>query len=147
LNSIYAISLVFLSLLSPRIYPVSAQTATSTPVNPKTSVEAEFGQESTSSVYAYITEQAKKAGVNPIDALWIVSHESQLGQNLVGDDGQSLGYWMISTIYHPEVGRACSLNLQCSTAWSLNWIKKGNIDQWSTWRFRFAWYADENPPL
>jgi hypothetical protein len=95
----------------------------------------------------YVVSQAKIAGVDPIDALWIVSHESQLGQNLYGDDGQSLGFWQISTIYHPEVGRACSLNLQCSTAWSLNLIKTGGIEQWSTWRFRFKWYPDENPPL
>jgi hypothetical protein len=54
------------------------------------------------------------------------------------DDGQSLGYWMISTIYHPEVGRACSLSLRCSTAWSIAWIKKGNIDQWTTWACRYA---------
>jgi hypothetical protein len=110
--------------------------------NPSTGQNQAANGISTTTVAAYVTQQAKLYGIDPTKALWIVSHESQLGQNLYGDDGQSLGPWMISTIWHPEVGRACSLSLQCSTAWSLSWIKKnaGNIEQWSTWSCRFAWY-------
>lgn len=64
-----------------------------------------------------------------------------------GDDGQSWGYWMISDVYHPEVSTACADSLKCSTEWSLEWILAGHIEQWSTWRFRFKWYAGQNPPL
>jgi hypothetical protein len=105
-----------------------------------------LGQETTSTVAAYIRQEAISYGVSPTEALWIVSHESQDGQNMRGDDGQSRGYWMISSVYHPEVSTACVDNLQCSTDWSLKWILAGHINQWSTWRFRFKWYADQNPP-
>ena len=102
---------------------------------------------SPTAVAAYVQQEAIAYGVNPTDALWIVSHESQDGQNMCGDDGQSRGYWMISDVYHPEVSTECADNLQCSTAWSLKWILAGHINQWSTWRFRFKWYPDQNPPL
>jgi hypothetical protein len=78
--------------------------------------------------------------------LWIVSHESQDGQRMRGDDGQSRGWWMISSIYHPEASTACADDLACSTDWSLKWILAGHISQWSTWKYRFEWYADQNPP-
>jgi hypothetical protein len=97
-------------------------------------------QPSTTSVYAYITEQAKKVGIDPIIAEWIVGKESQDGQNLYGDDSQSLGTWMISTVWHPEVPRSCSLSLQCSTSWSLAWLKKGNANQWSTFACKYVWF-------
>jgi hypothetical protein len=86
-------------------------------------------------------------GVNPVNSAWIVDHESMDGQNLSGDDGQSLGYWMISRKYHPEVSVSSSMNLVSSTAWSLNWIKQGHIDQWSTWACRYAWYTDATSTL
>ena len=47
------------------------------------------------SVRQYVEIQANALGVDPTDALWIVSHESQDGTNLYGDDGQSVGPWMI----------------------------------------------------
>lgn len=90
--------------------------------------------------------EAQIYGVNPIDALWIVSHESQDGRNMRGDDGQSRGFWMISDVWHPEVSTACADDLQCSTDWSLKRIRAGYINEWSTWKFRFKWYAKENPP-
>ena len=101
----------------------------------------------TSTVAAYVRQEAIAYRVNPTDALWIISHESQDGLNMRGDDGQSRGYWMISDVYHPEVSTACADDLQCSTEWSLKWILAGHIDQWSTWRLRFKWYPTENPPL
>ena len=106
-----------------------------------------FEPMATSSVAAYVRQEAIAYGVNPTDALWIVSHESQDGQRMRGDDGQSRGYWMISEKYHPEVSTACADDLQCSTAWSLKWILAGHISQWSTWRLRFKLYPNENPPL
>jgi hypothetical protein len=91
-------------------------------------------------VDAYVRAQAVLLGVNPNIASFIVSHESQDGQNMSGDDGQSRGYWMISRIYHPEVSDACADDLACSTIWSLRWILAGHINEWSTWRFRCEWY-------
>ena len=143
--SILAISSIF-ALGTPKTYAVAP--STTLPVNalPALSGASPEGF-TTSSVVEYITQQAKVAGINPLYAQWIVSHESQDGQNLSGDDGQSIGYWMISEKYHPEVGKACSLSLQCSTAWSLNWIAKGHISEWSTWACRYAWYSDATSTL
>jgi len=101
----------------------------------------------TSSIKNYVKNEAKAYGVNPTDALWIVAHESQFDPTRTGDDGQSRGLWQISSKFHPEVGDACAYSITCSTDWSLNWILKGNISQWSTWKYRFLWYANENPPL
>ena len=93
-------------------------------------------------VNAYVEAQAKAVGINPVDAVWIVGHESQDGRNMTGDDGQSRGYWMISKIYHPEVSDACAYDLACSTSWSLHWILAGHISEWSTYRFCKLWYPD-----
>lgn len=140
--SIFAIS----ALIAPKTYAVAPSTTLPVNASPASSSASPEGF-TTSSVAEYITQQAIAYGINPIDAQWIVSHESQDGQNLSGDDGQSIGFWMISEKYHPEVGRACSLSLQCSTAWSLNWIAKGHISEWSTWSCRYAWYPDATSTL
>jgi hypothetical protein len=92
-------------------------------------------------VMAYVSAQAALKGVNVAKALWIVGHESQDGQNLRGDDGQSRGVWMISSIYHPEVSEKCADDLQCSTEWSLNRILAGHINEWTTYKFCRKWYA------
>jgi hypothetical protein len=136
-----AAALFFVFLAQPARYSVLpvAQAQNASQVN--------FEPLNSSTVAAYVRQEALAYGVNPVDALWIVSHESQDGQNMRGDDGQSRGYWMISDVYHPEVSTACVDNLQCSTDWSLNWIKAGHIDQWSTWKYRFEWYPAQNPPL
>lgn len=97
-------------------------------------------------VKEYVTEQAIKVGVDPLRVQWIVSHESQYCQRMSGDDGQSIGCWMISLKWHPEVDLACSKDLACSTAWSLKHIKDGYINEWSTWRLRFKLYPNEKPP-
>ena len=84
----------------------------------------------------YIAQEALFFGVNPIDANWIVSHESQDCQRLSGDDGQSRGCWMISSVWHPEVSKACAEDLQCSTDWSLKRTLAGHISEGSTWKYR-----------
>ncbi|MDE2105388.1 MAG: hypothetical protein KGL39_49635 [Patescibacteria group bacterium] len=90
----------------------------------------------------YVREQAVKAGLNPNILLFILAHESQNGVNMRGDDGQSRGYWMISKIWHPEVSTACADDLKCSTAWTIKRILAGYINEWSTWKYRCAWYKD-----
>jgi len=104
-------------------------------------------QNSPTAVRAYVVSRAKELGVNSVDAAWIVDHESQDGQNMRGDDGQSRGYWMISKVWHPEVSDRCADDLECSTDWSLRRILAGHIREWSTWRLRFKLYPTDNPPL
>jgi hypothetical protein len=142
-----AISILVISaLIAPKTYAVAPSTTLPVNAPPALSSASPEGF-TTSSVAEYIEQQALLARINPIDAQWIVSHESQDGTNLYGDDDQSLGPWMISTVWHPEVGRACSLSLQCSTSWSLNWIAKGHIAEWSTWSCRYAWYPNATSTL
>jgi hypothetical protein len=90
----------------------------------------------------YVTIAAISYGVSPLVADFIIQHESQWDPGRVGDDGNSRGLWQISSIYHSEVSNACAYSVVCSTNWALNWIAKGNINQWSTWRFRCKWYKD-----
>jgi hypothetical protein len=125
----------FSSLAFGASYPVLPTASQS----PKT---AQIGAITPAAVKSYVRAQAALLGVNPDFADFIVGHESQYGQNMSGDDGQSRGYWMISKIYHPEVSDACADDLACSTSWSLRWILAGHINQWSTWRFRCEWYKN-----
>ena len=91
---------------------------------------------------AYVQAQAEAHGINPKLALWIVQHESSFDPTRNGDDGQSRGLWQISSIYHPEVSNQCAFDPSCSTQWSLAWIVKGNVMQWSSFRFCREWYPD-----
>jgi hypothetical protein len=93
-------------------------------------------------VKSYVLAQAKLYGVNPVKADWIVKKESQYGLRMRGDDGNSRGYWQISSIYHPEVSTACADDLKCSTAWSLKRIAAGYINEWSTIKKCQKWYSD-----
>lgn len=85
-------------------------------VSPKRPASEATEAPSPSSVAAYVRKEAITYGVDPADAVWIVSHESQFGQRVRGDDDQICGYWMISDIWHPEVSTACADDLQRSTA-------------------------------
>jgi hypothetical protein len=87
-------------------------------------------------VRSYVQNAARAAGVNPNAAEWIVAHESSHRPGVTGDGGESRGLWQISRIYHPEVSDRCAYDVKCSTAWSLRNILHGNINEWSTWRFR-----------
>lgn len=109
----------------------------------KTQINAKYNEEQ---IKNYILSQAKAENVSTTIISWIVQHESQWGQKMVGDDGNSRGIWMISRIWHPEVSQQCAMDMKCSTQFSLNLIKKGQADQWSTWRLRCVLYKDQNPP-
>jgi hypothetical protein len=97
---------------------------------------------STSSIQQYVQTEAKAMGVNPIDAQWIVAHESEYLPGRLGDGGASRGLWQIDKDFHPEVSDACAFDVQCSTEWSLNRILAGQINEWTTWRFRCTWYKN-----
>lgn len=71
-------------------------------------------------------------GVNPTLSKCIVTHESQW-TDARGDDGNSLGWWQISRIYHPEVPSSTSHSFVSSTIWSVSWIASGHIRQWMTY--------------
>jgi hypothetical protein len=91
---------------------------------------------------AYIQTQALKHGVSPKLALWIVRHESQFNPRARGDGDASRGLWQISKIYHPEVSDAMAFGVRSSTQWSLERIKSGKANEWSTYRFCKTLYED-----
>jgi hypothetical protein len=97
---------------------------------------------STQEVKAYVQSEASEAGVDPKLALWIVKHESQFNPRAKGDGEASRGLWQISKIYHPEVSDADAFSVTSSTAWSLNRIKSGKANEWSTYRFCRTLYKD-----
>lgn len=89
-----------------------------------------------SDIRAYVQNQARASGVDPSAAAWIVAHESSIHPNATGDGGDSRGLWQINRVYHPEVSDRCAYDVQCSTRWSLERIRDGNINEWSTWKYR-----------
>ncbi len=93
-------------------------------------------------VKAYVQTQALEYGVNPNLALWIVKHESQFNPHAKGDGEASRGLWQISRIYHPEVSDAVAFNVASSTEWSLERIRSGKANEWSTYRFCRTLYED-----
>jgi hypothetical protein len=93
-------------------------------------------------VKAYVQTQAMEHGVNPQLALWIVKHESEFNPRAEGDAEASRGLWQISRIYHPEVSDAMAFNVAFSTAWSLERIRSGKVNEWSTYRFCRTLYED-----
>ena len=97
------------------------------------------------SVQAYVQSASKAAGVNPRVADWIVSHESRHHPEATGDRGESRGLWQINKAWHPEVSDACAYDVTCSTDWSLERIRTGYVDEWSTWKYCKARF--ENCPF
>ena len=93
-------------------------------------------------VKSYVQTQAMERGVNPKLALWIVKHESQFNPRAKGDGEASRGLWQISRIYHPEVSDAVAFNVASSTEWSLDRIRSGKVNEWSTYRFCRTLYED-----
>ncbi|HWF14479.1 MAG TPA: transglycosylase SLT domain-containing protein [Candidatus Acidoferrales bacterium] len=91
---------------------------------------------------SYIQVQALKHGVSPKLALWIVKHESRFNPDARGDSDASRGLWQISKIYHPEVSDAVAFNARSSTQWSLERIREGKANEWSTYRFCRTLYED-----
>jgi hypothetical protein len=93
-------------------------------------------------VRAYVQNAARASGVNPHVAEWIVSHESRHHPEATGDGGESRGLWQINKEWHPEVSDACAYNVACSTDWSLERIRAGYVDEWSTWKYCKAKFED-----
>jgi hypothetical protein len=135
LLSISVASVILLFILSPRIVKIAPEKGEVL----ATSTSVEYSPEQ---VREYVATQAQKAGVNVQKALWVIDHESQDGKRMYGDDNQSLGYFQISRVYHPEVSVACAMDLTCSTRFFLSSVLKGKIGEWTTWKYRCKWYQD-----
>jgi hypothetical protein len=86
-------------------------------------------------IRTYVEGAAKTRGVSPLVAEWIVTHESGHRPEATGDGGESRGLWQINKTWHPEVSDACAYNVTCSTDWSLERIRAGHVDEWSTWKY------------
>ena len=93
-------------------------------------------------VKAYVRTEALEHGVSPQVALWIVKHESSFNPRARGDGEASRGLWQISRIYHPEVSDAVAFNVASSTEWSLERIRSGKANEWSSYRFCRTLYGD-----
>jgi len=109
------------------------------PANP---LKLQSDRTTAQAVKAYVQTQAMENGVNPKLALWIVKHESQFNPHAKGDGEASRGLWQISRIYHPEVSDAVAFNVASSTEWSLERIRSGKVNEWSTYRFCRTLYED-----
>lgn len=94
----------------------------------------------------FVEADATYFGVPTSTALFIVKHESKFDPTRVGDDGDSRGLWQWNKPAHPEITDGCAFDVQCSTDAALDWIAKGNVNQWSTWRWRCKMYPYDNPP-
>ena len=114
-------------------------TLTRLPANP---LKLQSDRSTAEQVKAYVQTQATEYGVNPRLALWIVKHESQFNPHAKGDGEASRGLWQISRIYHPEVSDAVAFNVASSTEWSLERIRSGKVNEWSTYRFCKTLYED-----
>lgn len=89
-----------------------------------------------------VREEAIKHGVDPELADWIVKKESNYNSKAIGDDGNSRGLWMISSIYNPQVSDKCAFDVKCSTNWAMKELAAGNKNKWSVVRFCKNWYLD-----
>jgi hypothetical protein len=109
---------------------------------PFVSLKLQGDRPSAQEVRAFVQNQAREHGVNPLLALWIVKHESQFNPRAKGDGEASRGLWQISKIYHPEVSDRVAFNVASSTEWSLERIRAGKVNEWSTYRFCRELYRD-----
>lgn len=121
--------------------PVSGSTARMSPLS-GISVKWQSARPSPQEVKAYVRSEAGEYGVDPKLALWIVKHESQFNPRAKGDGEASRGLWQISKIYHPEVSDDDAFSVTSSTHWSLNRIRSGKVNEWSTYRYCKTLYKD-----
>jgi hypothetical protein len=106
------------------------------------SIRRHGGIPTAKAVKAYVEAQALRYGVSPTLAIWIVKHESSFNPRAKGDGEASRGLWQISKIYHPEVSDEAAFNVASSTEWSLERIRAGKANEWSTYRFCRTRYKD-----
>jgi hypothetical protein len=106
-------------------------------------------------VTTFVRQEAIRYGVNPTDAEWIVGHESEdcwqkgyYDPAIAGHETNgtiSYGCWQFNDA-NDHFNLGCATDLKCSTDMAMQWILEGQINKWSTWRFRCTWYAAQSPP-
>jgi len=136
--AIYILAIVWTSLA----YAVEHRVMASSVPFSAVPLKAASAPERPLNVRAYVQSAAKAAGVNPRVAEWIVSHESTHRPEATGDHGESRGLWQINKDWHPEVSDSCAYDVTCSTNWSLERIRAGYSDEWSTWKYCKAKFED-----
>lgn len=109
---------------------------------PASPLRIQGDETNTQQVKAYVRTQAVEHGVDPNLALWIVRHESQFNPRARGDGEASRGLWQISKIYHPEVSDTAAYSVRSSTRWSLERIRSGKVNEWSSYRYCRTLYGD-----
>jgi hypothetical protein len=137
LLAVYVLAIIWTSFTHAAEYGVSRS-----PIPSPDRLKVTFARQAPLNVRAYVQSAAKAAGVNPRIAEWIVSHESAHHPEATGDDGQSRGLWQINHAWHPEVPDTCAYDVTCSTEWSLERIRAGYADEWSTWKYCKARFQD-----
>jgi hypothetical protein len=110
-------------------------------ISPNT-LHLQIGRPEAQELMAFIRTKALEHGVNPDLALWIARHESGFNPRAQGDGDASRGLWQISKIYHPEVSDGAAFGVASSTEWSLERIRSGKANEWSTYRFCKTLYGD-----
>ena len=90
----------------------------------------------------YIRSEARKKGVNPNLAEFIVKKESNFECFRTGDNDRSFGCWQIFLPAHPNITKASATDIYFSTEWSLDQILQGNENIWSTVTHCREWYED-----
>lgn len=127
----YVLAIIWTSFTHAAEYRVTGD-----PIPPAVApLKATFTPRRRLDVQAYVQSASQAAGVNPRVADWIVTHESRHHPEATGDGGESRGLWQIHRGWHPEVSDACAYDVTCSTDWSLERIRAGYVDEWSTWKY------------
>ena len=128
---IYLMAIISTSVIHAFDDKVNAAPLPSSPVRFKPI----YNPKGRSKIRTYVEGVARTRGVDPEVAEWIVAHESQHHPDAIGDGGDSRGLWQINKAWHPEVSDACAYSVTCSTNWSLQRIRSGHVDEWSTWKY------------
>lgn len=95
---------------------------------------------SATTVKTYIELKAMEKGVDPKLALRIAKCESNFvpqQSKHIRKDGtreKSFGVWQIHLPAHPEITKQQAMDVEWSTDWALNQMKKGNAKIWSCYR-------------
>jgi hypothetical protein len=140
LLAIYVLAIVWTSFTHAAEYRVKGNAIPASVTLAK--VRATSNRRAQLEAQAYVQSASKSAGVNPRVAEWIVSHESRHHPEATGDGGESRGLWQINKAWHPEVSDTCAYDVTCSTDWSLERIRAGYVDEWSTWKYCKARFED-----
>lgn len=89
-------------------------------------------KEPVKSIYEQINEIT---GGENVDILYnLAKCESGLRVYAVGvneDGSYDRGFYQINNYWHPEVPDHCAFDLKCSTIWTNNMIKEGQLHQWT----------------